>query len=310
MAKTKNDEAYERGVNDGLDGNWLDDICNDVSHGVAKEISFTTPQDEIYQKGRAWGTEHRHDGDRWIKKKCGSSSTSSSSRSSSSSSESENAGCGCLVMLLIAGAIGFGIIKDLIGDKKVSVKRQPLQYQEQYTPQTRAEIQTWNEYEPRNNNRFNSRQNPFKIPERKGKVENPYRKFLYGDNPEPTKSYLRSAEERINSIERDMERKIKSMERNIERGIRSFRPIEPKFKYNYDPKSLKGLDVQPLPSTDPRFRYGYDKRTIPKDINPIPSTDPRFKYGYDAKSIPKKIRPHYNYDEKPISKEFKSKYGY
>lgn len=58
MSKTSNDEAYEKGVNDGKAGNPIGDLYNSAS-----KIFDSTQKDEIYQKGYDYGREHRHDSD-------------------------------------------------------------------------------------------------------------------------------------------------------------------------------------------------------------------------------------------------------
>ena len=71
MAKTKNDETYERGVKDGKGGTILDDLAHSLGRGWGE-----SKESEIYDKGYDRGAEHRHDS--------GSSGDSSSGGSSDS----------------------------------------------------------------------------------------------------------------------------------------------------------------------------------------------------------------------------------
>lgn len=79
MAKTKNDEAYERGVKDGKEGNILDDFSHSISEGFS-----TTKEEKTYDKGYEWGADHRYDSD---------NSSSSDSDSSSGGGSSGDSGC-------------------------------------------------------------------------------------------------------------------------------------------------------------------------------------------------------------------------
>jgi hypothetical protein len=60
MGKTRYDEAYERGVRDGKEGDLLDDII--MGLGLGDMIPPHTKEWEIYKKGYEWGAEHRHEG--------------------------------------------------------------------------------------------------------------------------------------------------------------------------------------------------------------------------------------------------------
>ena len=52
MAKTKNDEIYERGVRDGQTKGWLDRL-------VQANIPKISEKDDIYDKGYTFGLKHR-----------------------------------------------------------------------------------------------------------------------------------------------------------------------------------------------------------------------------------------------------------
>ena len=51
MSKTRNDETYEDGFNDGKEGNIISDVLN----------SFNILSDSIYDDGYNEGSAHRYD---------------------------------------------------------------------------------------------------------------------------------------------------------------------------------------------------------------------------------------------------------
>lgn len=59
MGKTDNDEAYEKGVEDGLGGGFLDDMVE----GLVSGGPFETKKEEIYHKGYEYGVDHRDSDD-------------------------------------------------------------------------------------------------------------------------------------------------------------------------------------------------------------------------------------------------------
>lgn len=75
MAKTRNDEAYERGFKDGKSGGMFDDVCHNLGH-----VLDSGKEDEIYNKGYDEGAKHRHD-------------TSSSSEDGGDSDSSSDSAC-------------------------------------------------------------------------------------------------------------------------------------------------------------------------------------------------------------------------
>ncbi len=81
MTKTKNDEAYERGVHDGLNGNILTDVANSLG-----KVLDVDKQDRIYRDGYDWGSNQRD-----------SSKPSDSESSSGSDSSGSNANGGCFL---------------------------------------------------------------------------------------------------------------------------------------------------------------------------------------------------------------------
>lgn len=59
MAKTRDDEIYEKGVRDGQNGGFFDDLIQGNVPGSGRE-------GEIYDKGYKEGAKDRHDpGRRW-----------------------------------------------------------------------------------------------------------------------------------------------------------------------------------------------------------------------------------------------------
>ncbi|MEK6842235.1 MAG: CFI-box-CTERM domain-containing protein, partial [Nanoarchaeota archaeon] len=81
MAKTKDDEDYERGVKVGKEGNVFTDFTNNLSRGVPLP---TSKAEEIFNKGYDYGAEHRYD-----------SPNKNPSDSDSSSSGESGGGGGC-----------------------------------------------------------------------------------------------------------------------------------------------------------------------------------------------------------------------
>ncbi len=91
MTKTKEDEIYEAGVKAGKEGNLMTDVMDSLG-GLIPIPS--TKGDEIYEKGKVWGTEHRYD------------PPSSDSSSGSSDSGSGSSGGGCYLTTACVNARG------------------------------------------------------------------------------------------------------------------------------------------------------------------------------------------------------------
>jgi hypothetical protein len=62
MGKSRKDEAYERGVRDGLDGDLIQDAI--MGLGLGDIIPGGGEEWEVYGKGYDWGAGHRHDRER------------------------------------------------------------------------------------------------------------------------------------------------------------------------------------------------------------------------------------------------------
>lgn len=56
MGKTRDDEDYERGVKDGLESDWFQDVASTLI-----PIPFLPEESEAYNKGYDWGARHRND---------------------------------------------------------------------------------------------------------------------------------------------------------------------------------------------------------------------------------------------------------
>ena len=119
MSKTKEDEAYERGVQAGLRGTFIDDFQQGISKGFGLS-RMDRHLSDIYDKGYEWGQEHRPDGLVESKTITPTSSTSStgegrSSRASYSRSSSHSGSSSLDDKLIKWGASGGAIIGAFLG---------------------------------------------------------------------------------------------------------------------------------------------------------------------------------------------------
>jgi len=95
----EDDEAYKRGVNDGLKGGFFDDLTQGSSKGMGGRRS------DLYDKGYKWGAQHRTSATKAPPQDTEESSAEPESTSDSDSGSGEGGGADALGVVLILAAI-------------------------------------------------------------------------------------------------------------------------------------------------------------------------------------------------------------